>query len=153
RHVTPAGVAPYGAGRYTATAREGVYEALCAEADAALAAGHGVVADATFLRAADRERLAGVARGRRCPCIFVECRADEDVIRARLDARDRAPSLSDARWETYLGQRAQHESLRPDEPHIVVETSGALETARAAALRQLWRWRQGRPLAAHRAAK
>jgi predicted kinase len=152
RRVAPADVAPYGAGRYTASAREAVYEALCVEADAALAAGQGVIADATFLRAADRRRLAAVARQHRRPCIFVECRADEEVIRARLDARDRARSLSDARWETYLGQRAQHEPLRPDEPHIVVEASGELETARAAALRQLWRWRQGRPLGAQRPA-
>jgi predicted kinase len=84
--------------------------------------------------------------------MFVECRADEEVIRARLEARERAPSVSDARWETYLGQRARQEPLRPDEPHFVVETSGDLETARAAALRELWRWRHGRPLEAHRAA-
>ncbi len=143
---TPTGVAPYGGGRYTTSAREAVYEALCAEADAAFAAGQGVIADATFIRAADRHRLATVARRHRRPCIFVECRADEDVIRARLDARGRASSLSDARWETYLGQRARLEPLRPNEPHFVVDTSGDPEAACAAALRQLWGWRHGRPL-------
>ena len=126
---TPTGVAPYGGGRYTTSAREGVYEALCAKADGALAAGQGVIADATFIRAADRQRLATVARRHRRQCIFVECRADEDVIRARLDARGRASSLSDARWETYLGQRARLEPLRPDEPHFVVDTSGDPEAA------------------------
>src|SRR6185369_13443404 len=48
-------VAPYGAGLYEPTARAAVYETLCADADAALAAGRGVVADGTFVRRADRD--------------------------------------------------------------------------------------------------
>ena len=111
-----------------------------------------MIADATFIRAADRQRLATVARRHRRPCIFIECRADEDVIRARLDAREHAPSLSDARWETYLGQRARLEPLRPNEPHFVVDSSGDPEATCAAALRQLWGWRHRRPLEAYRAA-
>jgi predicted kinase len=80
-------------------ARNAVYEALSAEADAALAAGRGVIA-ATFLRRADRRRLAEAAGRHRCRCVFVECRADEELIRARREERATRPSLSDARWET-----------------------------------------------------
>ncbi|HJQ85632.1 MAG TPA: AAA family ATPase, partial [Candidatus Binatia bacterium] len=54
--------AGYGTGRYTPAAREAVYDALRAAVDEALATGGGVVADATFIRAADRDRLASVAR-------------------------------------------------------------------------------------------
>jgi len=81
---------------------------------------------------------------RLCPSVFVECRADERVIRARLAARDLAPSLSDARWETYLGQRAEQEALSDAEPHVGVDTSPGLPAARASALRALWRWRRSR---------
>jgi hypothetical protein len=91
-------------------------------------------------------RLAVVAERRRCPIVFVECRADEAAVRARLEARAHAPSLSDARWDTYLEQRREQEPLGPSEPHLVVDTSGSLATARAAAIRPLWHWRQGRPL-------
>jgi aminoglycoside phosphotransferase family enzyme/predicted kinase len=148
RRRTAAAPAAYDEGPYTLEARQATYEALCAEADAALGAGSGVVADATFIREADRRRLTAVARRRRAPCVFVECRADEAAIRARLLARATAPSLSDARWDTYLGQRDRREPFAADEPCIVVETNGTPAASRAAALRRLWRWRQGRPIAA-----
>ena len=142
----PPAVGRYDAGLYSPTAREAVYETLAAEADAALAAGRAVVADATFIRAADRRRLAAVAERRRCPIVFVECRAEEAAVRTRLEARAHAPSLSDARWDTYLAQRGEQERFGPSEPHVVVDTSGSLATARAAVIRPLWHWRQGRPL-------
>jgi hypothetical protein len=137
--------AGYDRGRYTPAARAAIYDALGAEADATLGAGRGVVADATFIRRADRERLRGVARRHRRPLLFLDCRADEAAIRARLGARDAAPSLSDARWETFVAQRERAEPLAPDEPHVVVDTTAGLATARAAALRGFWRWRWGRP--------
>jgi aminoglycoside phosphotransferase family enzyme/predicted kinase len=140
---TPA-PAPPGAGLYTPAARAATYEALAAEAEAELAAGRGVIADATFIRTADRRRLASAARRQRRPCVFVECRAGEAAIRGRLEARAGAPSVSDARWDTYLAQRAEREEFGADEPHVVVDTSGAPGAARAAAMRTLWRWRQGR---------
>jgi aminoglycoside phosphotransferase family enzyme/predicted kinase len=140
--------APYGTGRYTAAARDAVYETLSAEADAALAAGRGVVADATFIRAEHRRRLAEVVERSRRRLVFVECRADEAVVRERLQARAQARSLSDARWETYLAQRRRCDAFGPAEPHLEVDTGTSLAAARAAAVRRLWHWRQGRPLAA-----
>ncbi|MGH8311449.1 MAG: AAA family ATPase, partial [Steroidobacteraceae bacterium] len=98
-------VAPYGAGLYTPRAREATYAVLCAEVDAQLAAGRAVIVDATWMRRADRNRLAAAARAYRCPLVFVECRADEAAIRKRLHARALGPSLSDARWDTYVEQR------------------------------------------------
>jgi len=130
---------------YTAAARAAVYALLFAETDAALAAGRTVVADATFIRAADRARLAAAAARHAAPLVFVECHADAAVVRARLAARDRSPSLSDARWDTYVGQRAGRDPVRAAEPAIAVDTTGDLAAARAAALRRLWQWRQGRP--------
>jgi predicted kinase len=70
-------------------------------------------------------------------------------VRTRLASRTDA-SLSDARWETYVAQRARREPLEGDEPAIGVDSGDGLDAARAAALRALWRWRQGRPLDARR---
>jgi aminoglycoside phosphotransferase family enzyme/predicted kinase len=136
----------YDAGLYSPAAREAVYETLAAEADAELEAGRAVIADATFIRAADRRGLARVAERRRAPIVFVECRADEAVVRARLEARASGVSLSDARWDTYVAQRQAAEPFEPGEPRVVVDTSGDPSVARAAAVRRLWPWRQGRPL-------
>jgi len=137
-------VTPYGAGPYDTAAREAVYEALSVDADAALAAGRGVVADATFIRAKDRDRLARIAADRRCPIVFVECRAGERIVRGRLDARRNTASPSDARWDTYVAQRTEWEPFGPDEAHFAVDTGGALAAARATAIRRLWPWRQRR---------
>jgi aminoglycoside phosphotransferase family enzyme/predicted kinase len=146
RSVPAAGPAPYGEGGYTAAARRAVYDALAKEADALLAAGRGVVADATYLHAADRARLAAVAGSHRRPIVFVECAADPDVVRARLARREHGGSPSDARWETYLAQRSEREPFGADEPHVVVDTGERPAAARATAVRALWRWRRsGRP--------
>jgi uncharacterized protein len=137
--------AAYGAGLYTEDARAATYAALVAEVEAGLEAGRGVVVDGTFIRRADRDRLARAALRQRRPCVFVECQADEAVVRARLAAREQEPSVSDARWDTYVTQRARREPFDADEPHLVVDTSGDHGTARAVALRALWEWRRGRP--------
>ena len=144
RGSAAAGPAPYAAGVYTPAARAATYERLTAEAEAALAAGRGVVADATFIQARDRRRLAAAAVRERRPYVFVECRAPESVVRDRLLGRETEPQLSDARWDTYVEQRACREPFGADEPYVVVETGRGRAEARAAACRALWRWRQGR---------
>jgi hypothetical protein len=146
----PAAHGAYGAGRYAPAARAAVYAALVAEVEAALAAGESTIADATFLRRADRRRLQEAARRERRACVFLECRAAEAAVRARLGARDQEPSLSDARWQTYLGQRRECEPFGADEPRLVIDTGGSPADARAAAVRSLWRWRQETPLTASR---
>ncbi len=129
---------------YTPAARAAVYAALVAEADAALAAGESVILDATWARREDRARLAEIARRHRRPWLLVVCTAPEAVVRERLAQRAVEPSVSDARWETYLAQRAAYAPPGPEEPHVVVETGGTTAAARTAVLRALWRWRQGR---------
>jgi aminoglycoside phosphotransferase family enzyme/predicted kinase len=138
---------PPGGMRYTADARAAVYARMREAVDVALTNRESVIVDATYLSRTERDRLAHTVAcyGRRH--VFVECEAREDVVRRRLDARD-ASSVSDARWDTYLGQRRTREPFGDDEPLLRVDTGGALATARAALLPRLWQWRQGRPIAA-----
>jgi predicted kinase len=128
--------------RYTPAARAAVYVALAAEADALLAAGRSVIADATFLRRADRDRLYAVAARRRVPRIVVACQADAGRIRERLAARG-AGDVSDARWGTYLAQGREEEPLGADEPAIVVDTDGAPADVADRTLARSWAWRVG----------
>jgi aminoglycoside phosphotransferase family enzyme/predicted kinase len=139
RRGTPGtGPAPYGVERYTPAARAAVYAHLCEEAGAALAAGEGVVADATFIRPADRDLLATTAAAHGRPVLFLECDAAPEVIRRRLDARQGGPS--DARWDTYLQQRAEREPLGPDEPHRRIDTGGEPGDALETVLPIAWDW-------------
>jgi hypothetical protein len=137
------------AARYTPAARAAVYTALAGEADAALAAGRSIIADATFLRRADRDRLRAVALRRGAPCVFVECRSDPERVRERLAARP-ADDVSDARWETYRAQAREQEPFGTDEPAIVVATDDPAESAAGVALERLWAWRVSSAVAAVR---
>jgi aminoglycoside phosphotransferase family enzyme/predicted kinase len=122
--------------RYSADARSVVYETLTREAERMLAAGRGVIADATFLRRADRDRLAAVAARHGRSIVFVETDAPEALVRTRLAARP-VDDVSEARVETYLAQRSAREPFDADEPRVVVTTDGPVEAARAAALTAL----------------
>jgi predicted kinase len=143
---TRTGVAPaaaravFGAGLYTPQARRAVYAALCTEAGRQLAAGRSVIVDATWIHRRDRNRLAAEARSYRRPLVFIECRANEATIRERLEARAEGQSISDARWETFLGQRGAWESFAEDEAHFSVDTGGGVPAMRAATLGALWSW-------------
>ena len=136
--LDPERPAPDPAALYTPAARAANYVALAAEAGRRLAAGRGVIVDATFLRRADRDRLAQAARAQGCRHVFVECRADPVVVRARLAARP--PGASDASLATYEAQAAETEAFAADEPHLVVDTSGSRAAALDAALEGLWAW-------------
>jgi uncharacterized protein len=129
---------PAPATAYTPEARAANYAALADAAAQALAAGHGAIVDATFLRRADRERVASAATRRGRPWVLVACDAPDAVVRARLRARD-GGSVSDARWDTYLAQRAHTEPLH-GEPCIAADCGSTLEASRATALRALWAW-------------
>jgi aminoglycoside phosphotransferase family enzyme/predicted kinase len=142
RDVHAPAVAPVDAGRYTPAARAATYATLVAGTEAALAAGRSVIADATFLHAPERARLMAAVERRGGPLVFVECRADEAIVRARLEARVGTASLSDARWDTYLAQRERREAFAPDEPCLVVDTGGSVEHTHAAVIPALWAWRR-----------
>jgi aminoglycoside phosphotransferase family enzyme/predicted kinase len=138
---------PQGAPRvYTVVARESVYATLRREVERALGARESVIVDATFLARAERDRLARTVRGFGWRHVFVECVADEAVVRRRLEARD-ASSVSDARWDVYVQQRATADPLAADEPVLRVDTSGTLEAVRRTLVPRLWDWRQNRPTA------
>ena len=139
RRATPGtGPAPYGVERYTPAARAAVYARLCEEVGVALGAGEGVVADATFIRRADRDLLATTAALHGRPLLFLECDAAPEVIRRRLDARQGGPS--DARWDTYLQQHAEREPLGADEPHRTIDTGGVPGNTLEAVLPVAWDW-------------
>jgi predicted kinase len=131
-----------GSGLYELGQRMATYGALCQQVEEAVAAHHGVIADATFIKWSNRLKIAAIARRHQCPHVFVECRADEATVRVRLLERDRSPTDSDARWETYCAQRDEQDPFGAGESHLSVDTTGDLSTLRATALRRLWQWRK-----------
>ncbi len=99
--------AAVGAGIYAAGMTDLTYRELFVQAERQLRAGHSVVLDATFGRAADRRRAAGLARAVGGVLVAVECGCPVKVARERLKSRS-LPGYagpSDAGWEVYRSMR------------------------------------------------
>jgi aminoglycoside phosphotransferase family enzyme/predicted kinase len=122
----PAKPSAYEAGIYTPELSTRTYQAVLDEASSALAAGHGVILDATFQLRIGRDAARALARQHGAPFLLVECRCDEEEIRRRLQQRtERGGGPSDADWGVYIEQRHRFEAIAADEEvdHLVVDTA------------------------------
>lgn len=116
----------YGAGLYSPAGNEATYRELIARADSLLAAGQGVIVDATCRRMVDRATLRAVADRHAAPLYVVVTEAPPEVIRQRLADRLRqGSSVSDGRWEIYLRQKEEFEPVLASEGKLVVIDSSA----------------------------
>ncbi|HWX46836.1 MAG TPA: AAA family ATPase [Roseomonas sp.] len=80
---------------YAPAATAAAYAALCAEAEAALRAGHGVIADAAFLDPAQRQGIAAVAARAGVPFQGFWLEAPMPLLRERIAARQGDASDAD----------------------------------------------------------
>jgi uncharacterized protein len=122
---TPAS-ALYNQGIYTPEFTSRVYDSLLAEAKRALNSGKGVILDATFSKRSQRQLSAEAAKQAGVKPLFIECRADKDVIIQRLSQRGNDPQrVSDATVEIYLTQIKEFEPLDevPSAYHQIIDTT------------------------------
>ena len=116
----------YGSGLYSAAASEATYQELLARADGSLAAGQGVIVDATCQKREVRENLQRLAAGHGVSFYLFVVEAPEEVIRERLAERVRqGTGISDGRWEIYLRQKGEFEPIQVNEEVAVVVDSAA----------------------------
>jgi uncharacterized protein len=121
--------ASYGEGVYTAEANLLTYQKMIDEGRALLREGDGVILDATFRYATERDAARRMAQEAGAEWRLIECRLAPERVRARLIKRAvRQEGFSDASWDTYLRQRATYEPLcsEKDSECLVLETSGSL---------------------------
>ena len=81
---------------YTADVSQRVYAAVATLASAVVREGAGVIADAVFARAEDREAIERVARDSHVPFVGLWLEASEDILTERLGSRRADPSDADA---------------------------------------------------------
>lgn len=106
-----------------------VYRELLRRGAEAVAAGHSVVLDGCFPKAAWRESARRIALESGARFLFVECRIPEDVSTERLAARDRAAGR--AGWAKLHRDLAEHyEPVREFAPNelMAVECQHGVET-------------------------
>ena len=86
---------PLGAEGYTSRASARVYEALVSRAEGLLRAGHSVVVDGVFSRAADRDRVERAASALGVPFVGFWLQAPASVLCARVASRSQDVSDAD----------------------------------------------------------
>ncbi len=120
-------------------------EALLAAAAASLARGQWVLLDATHLRADSRERALQLARQQGSVPLLLEVRADQALLRQRLEQRGRLDDdPSDADLEVLLEQQRTAEPLSSAERQrcLVVHSQAGLDES--AVLMGMWEfWGRG----------
>lgn len=127
--------APLKAGAYSEAAHRRVYAGLFEAARSVLMSGRSVVLDATFRSRSFRREARTLAADLGASFLFLECRAGEDVCRARLLAREGKNNVSDARapiWDVLHAQWEPVSEFSPAEHHVI-DTSGPVEEALAQA--------------------
>ncbi len=103
-------------GIYSARASQQTYDRLLDCARVALEAGYPVIADATFLRRADRRRFLDLARSLDAPCRILDLQAPRELLETRIVERAAAGrDASDADLAVLHRQLETREPLDADE--------------------------------------
>ncbi|HEY0878101.1 MAG TPA: AAA family ATPase [Zeimonas sp.] len=128
-----------GEGMYAADASARTYARLLELAAASLDAGWPTIVDATFLRAADRDRFRRLAAERQVPFSILACSADEAVLRERVQARlARAADPSEADLHVLERQLANREALHEDEQASVIDVDTSKGLLEVGAIAGAW---------------
>jgi len=111
---------------YTDSATERTYARLAELGKLLLQAGWPVIIDATFLAEAQRRRFMDLFRQMRIPWTILDFQAPAEVLRARVEARQRrADDASDADLAVLAHQFGRAEPLQPDElaQTVIIDTT------------------------------
>lgn len=111
---------------YSSELPKKVYAEVLRHTQKMLAAGHTVIVDACFSTRANRDALRELAVAFQAPLLFIECRAPEAVIDARLAARSTRDGVEPSAWhEIATRLKADWEAIDEVAPHeyAVADTS------------------------------
>jgi len=140
-HLAPGEHAPAapGEGLYAEEVTRATYTELVARARRWLATGRSVILDATFQRHWQRALAVELARAQGSLLFFLELRAPDATVRARLRARARdETAVSDADWAVYVSQKAAWEPFHaPAFQHLTIRARGSPESVERDALAAL----------------
>lgn len=140
-----------GDGLYSAQATEATYARLAQAARAIVGAGYTAIADAAFLRRAERAPLIEVAAALAAPALLIDVQAPAELLEQRIASRAKdAHEPSEASIEVLAHQAAQAQPVEPDErlqvltvdgrdalaPQAMRELARRIETAASVALRR-----------------
>ncbi|MFQ5913064.1 MAG: AAA family ATPase [Nitrospinota bacterium] len=126
--------APFGEGIYTDEWNDRTYTACLERAEAHLFEGKRVLVDASFREERRRRAFLEAAHRWGVPVLFLQCEADAELVKARLERRGR--DFSDADWKIYRESAAGWEPLGNETARVArpVPNTGKPEEAVKTAL-------------------
>lgn len=104
-------------GQYTSDDKAAVYAALLGRAKQELEAGSTVILDGTFSLEDQREQVRALALAKGVSLVWIEVRADEQVIKHRVSV---SRPYTEADYTIYELIRSQWKPL--EEPHLILQT-------------------------------
>jgi aminoglycoside phosphotransferase family enzyme/predicted kinase len=111
---------------------------LLAAAESTLSGGYTTIVDATFSRREDRARFAELARRHGASVCLARCHAPVEVLRSRIQQRERGGvDPSEANLAVLDWQQQHYEPLQPDEPFDVIDALSSSPNALARLKRDL----------------
>jgi aminoglycoside phosphotransferase family enzyme/predicted kinase len=122
-------IEPFERGIYTPEATERTYSRLIEEGTELIGSGRSVILDATFSKLKYLKTAGKKAKASGAFFHVVECTAEEETVRKRFKERVfEKGGITDARWETYLRQKALFEPFDDSVgPYLVLKTDGQPE--------------------------
>ena len=116
----------FNSGIYSPEFSRRTYDTMFAEAEEILKDGGPVILDASFIKAAERQKAANIAEKAGAQFFTLECNLDEDLARRRLAQRfEKEESISDGRWEIYQLQQKLLDSVTEIQlrKRVIIDTS------------------------------
>ena len=121
-----------GAALYGDDVTENTYARVADLVKGVAAAGYVAIADATFLRQAQRKQFRALAAGLGVPFVIVDCSASEAVLRARVAARaQRGTDASEADVRVLEQQLRLREALSANERQLAIAYDAGSATGAA----------------------
>ncbi len=122
-------VSQFEQGIYSKSITNLTYGRMFLQAQEILESGSSVILDATFAKSHFRDEAKILAQNRNIEILFVECYANESVVKKRLIQRENNPSISDARiihFDHFKSEIDSFDELE-EKTHIRVDTSNSLK--------------------------
>jgi len=116
----------FDSGIYSPEFTRKTYDTMYEQAREVLQTGGSVILDASFIKAAERQKAVELAEQTGARFWLLECRLDEDTARQRLAKRlEKGGSASDGRWEIYQAQqqRCEPPSELAADKRVIIDTS------------------------------
>ncbi len=118
----------FGQGLYSPEMTERVYTTMMERAREFLEKEKGVILDATFAQKKWRNMARKLAQERKVPYLIVVTTAPEEVVKERLEKREKEKVVSDGRWDVYLKHRDKFQMPQDEGPLLVLDTREELDS-------------------------